>query len=155
MPKGWAGLKFFNVFGPKENHKGRMASMVWHAYHQIAARGKVGLFKSTDPRIPDGGQRRDFVFVDDCISHMIWLWRHPEASGIYNSGTGQARTFRELVEATFEALGRAPRIHYIDTPPDLRGRYQNFTQATTIKLRAAGYPGQPTNLEQGVRKYVV
>ncbi len=154
VPGGWAGLKFFNVYGPHEGHKGRMASMAWHGYHQAVERGEVALFKSTEPGMPDGGQRRDFVFVDDCIDHMLWLWRHPEASGIYNSGSGEARSFRELAEAIFAAMGRAPRIRYIEMPEDLRGRYQSFTQATTSKLREAGYPGRPTSLEEGVARYV-
>jgi len=153
-PNGWAGLKFFNVYGPREHHKGRMASMIWHAYQQIASRGEVGLFKSAEPSIPDGGQRRDFVAVGDCVEHLIWLWRHPEVSGIFNSGTGQARSFLELVGATFAALGCEPRIRFIDMPEDLRGRYQSFTRATMDKLPAAGFPGHPTPLEQGVRQYV-
>ena len=153
-PRGWAGLKFFNVYGPREGHKGRMASVVWHGYHQVIERGEIALFRSTEPGMPDGGQRRDFVFVGDCVDHMLWLWRHPEASGIYNSGTGQARTFRELAEATFAAAGISPRIRYIEMPEDLRGRYQSFTQATTSKLREAGYPGRPTPLEQGIARYV-
>ncbi|WP_422924045.1 ADP-glyceromanno-heptose 6-epimerase [Singulisphaera sp. PoT] len=153
-PKGWAGLKFFNVYGPQESHKGRMASMVWHSYHQIAAKGEVGLFKSTEPDMPDGGQRRDFVYVGDCVDHMIWLWEHPDVCGIFNSGTGQARSFRELAEATFHALGREPKIRYIEMPQDLRGAYQSFTQATMKKLGEAGYPGRPTSLEEGVGHYV-
>jgi ADP-L-glycero-D-manno-heptose 6-epimerase len=153
-PKGWAGLKFFNVYGPREHHKGRMASMVWHSYQQIRERGEVGLFRSDVPDLPDGGQRRDFVAVEDCVEHMLWLRRHPEASGLYNSGTGAARTFRALVEATFAALDQAPKIRYIEMPKDLRGRYQSYTQATMTKLREAGYPGAPTALEVGVRRYV-
>ncbi len=153
-PRGWAGLKFFNVYGPQESHKGRMASMVWHSYHQIAAKGEVALFKSTEPDMPDGGQRRDFVFVGDCVNHMIWLWQHPEVCGIFNSGTGQARSFRELVEATFHALGKEPKIRYIEMPQDLRGAYQSFTQATMQKIKSAGYPGEPTSLEEGVSQYV-
>ena len=153
-PNGWAGLKFFNVYGPGEGHKGRMASMVWHGYRQIRERGVVELFKSTDPSLPDGGQRRDFVYVDDCVDHMIWLWGHPEVRGIFNSGSGQARSFNELVAATFRALGREPVIRYVKMPEDLRGRYQNFTQARMGKLAAAGYPGRPTPLEDGVRRYI-
>jgi ADP-L-glycero-D-manno-heptose 6-epimerase len=153
-PRGWAGLKFFNVYGPDEAHKGRMASMVHHSYRQIVERGEVGLFQSTDPAFEDGGQLRDFVFVEDNIDHMLWLWRNPQVRGIFNSGTGQARSFRDLVTATFTVLGREPRIRYIPMPEDLRGRYQNYTQARMDKLRAAGYPGAPTALEQGVARTV-
>jgi ADP-L-glycero-D-manno-heptose 6-epimerase len=153
-PRGWGGLKFFNVFGPREDHKGRMASMVWHSYHQIITTGEVALFRSTDPAIADGDQRRDFVSVDDCVAQMLWLWKHPDCSGLYNCGTGRPRSFRDLVEATFAALGRPPRIRFIETPADLRGRYQNFTRATTSKLRDAGYTREPTSLEVAVRSYV-
>ncbi|WP_165244092.1 ADP-glyceromanno-heptose 6-epimerase [Paludisphaera soli] len=151
-PPAWAGLKFFNVYGPREIHKGKMASVVWHARRQILETGEVRLFKSNDPAFPDGGQRRDFVFVEDCIDHMLWLWEHPEASGIYNSGTGTSRTFRDLATAVFTALGREPTIRFIDMPPELRGQYQNFTQADMSKLREAGYAKAPTALEDGVRK---
>lgn len=153
-PRGWAGLKFFNVYGPDEAHKGRMASMVYHSYRQILERGEVGLFQSTDPAYEDGGQLRDFVFVEDNIDHMLWLWQNPQVCGIYNSGTGQARSFKDLVTAAFHVLGREPRIRYIPMPEDLRGRYQNYTQARMDKLREAGYPGTPTTLEQGVARTV-
>lgn len=149
-PPGWAGLKFFNVYGPREGHKGRMASVVWQAYRQIAEAGEVRLFRATEPGLPDGGQRRDFVFVRDCVDHLRWLWAHPEASGVHNSGTGTARTFLDLATAVFTALGREPAIRFIDMPPDLAGRYQSFTQADMTKLRAAGYDCPPTTLEYGV-----
>lgn len=149
-PPGWAGLKFFNVYGPREGHKGGMASVVWQAYRQITATGEMRLFRSNDPAIPDGGQRRDFVFVRDCIDHMLWLWRNPQASGIYNSGTGTARTFADLVAAVFAALGREPTIRFIDMPPALSAQYQNYTQADMTKLREAGYDQPPTTLEYGV-----
>ena len=149
-PPLWAGLKFFNVYGPREFHKGRMASVVWQAYRQIAETAEVRLFRSNDPAIADGEQRRDFVFVRDCIDHMLWLWRHPEASGIYNSGTGTARTFFDLARAVFAALGREPAIRFIDMPTTLTSQYQNFTQADMTKLREAGYTCAPTTLEYGV-----
>jgi len=151
-PPAWAGLKFFNVYGPREVHKGKMASVVWHARRQILETGEVRLFKSNDPAYPDGGQRRDFVFVEDCIDHMLWLWEHPEASGIYNSGTGTSRTFLDLATAVFTALGREPRVRYIDMPPELGRQYQNFTEADMSKLRDAGFARPATTLEEGVRQ---
>lgn len=154
QPSGWAGLKFFNVYGPREQHKGRMASVVWQAYRQICETGGMRLFRSNDPAYPDGGQRRDFVFVENCIDHMLWLWQNPQASGIYNSGTGAARTFLDLVLAVFAALGREPRIEFIDMPANLAGQYQNFTQAEMSRLRTAGYTQSPTSLENGVARYV-
>lgn len=149
-PPGWAGLKFFNVFGPRELHKGPMASVVRHAYRQLRNTGEVRLFRSNDPAIADGHQRRDFIYVGDCLDHMLWFWRHPAASGIYNSGTGAANTFLALAEALFAALGQAPAIRFIDFPPHLAGKYQNYTQADLTKLRAAGYAGAPTPLARGV-----
>ncbi len=153
-PHGWAGLKFFNVYGPREQHKAGMASVVWQAYRQIQASGRVKLFRSTDPQYPDGGQLRDFVFVEDCIDHMLWLWKNPQASGIYNSGTGTARTFLDLALAVFASLGREPAIDFIDMPATLARQYQNYTQAKMERLRAAGYTATPTTLEAGVRRYV-
>ena len=153
-PRGWAGLKFFNVYGPREQHKAGMASVVWQAYRQIQASGRVKLFRSTDPQYPDGGQLRDFVFVEDCIDHMLWLWKNPHASGIYNSGTGAARTFLDLALAVFASLGREPAIDFIDMPATLARQYQNYTQAKMERLRAAGYTATPTTLEAGVRRYV-
>ena len=148
-PSSWAGLKFFNVYGPREQHKGSMASVVWHARRQILETGEARLFKSNDPAIPDGGQRRDFVFVDDCIDHMLWLWQRPEVSGIFNSGTGIAQTFDDLVLAVFAALGREPKIRYIDIPLTVHSHYQNFTQAVMTKLRAAGYGEPPPRSKTG------
>jgi ADP-L-glycero-D-manno-heptose 6-epimerase len=153
-PPRWAGLKFFNVYGPREAHKSGMASVVWHAWRQARESGEVRLFRSTHPDYPDGGQRRDFVFVEDCVDHMLWLWQKPEARGLFNSGTANARTFAELATAVFAALGRAPRIHYIDMPKTLAGQYQNFTQADMSKLRGAGYTGSATSLEEGVRRCI-
>lgn len=153
-PPGWAGLKFFNVYGPRERHKRGMASVVWHAYRQIRETGRVRLFRSTDPAYADGGQRRDFVFVDDCIDHMLWLWQNPQQSGLYNSGTGTARTFLDLARAVFAGLGREPQIEFIDMPATLARQYQNFTQADMSRLRAAGYDRPPTSLETGVERYL-
>jgi len=154
-PPGWAGLKFFNVYGPREAHKQGMASVVWHARGQILARGEVGLFKSNETAYPDGGQKRDFVFVEDCIDHLLWLAANPHVRGIFNSGTGTARTFIDLARAVFAALEREPRLRFIDMPPTLSAQYQNYTQADMSKLRAAGYAKDPTTLEEGVRRSIL
>ncbi len=151
-PAGWAGFKFFNVYGPRERHKGKMASVVWHARRQILETGEVRLFRSNDPAYPDGGQLRDFVFVEDCIDNMLWLWEHPEATGVFNSGTGVARTFQDLALAVFAALDREPRIQYVDMPESLSRQYQNYTQADMSKLREAGCSRAATTLEDGVRR---
>jgi len=153
-PPRWAGLKFFNVYGPREVHKGRMASVVYQAWRQIRETGCVRLFKSTVPEFVDGGQRRDFVFVDDCVDHLLWLWRNAAPSGLYNSGTGEPRSFLDLANAVFAALGRTPDIRFIDMSADLAGRYQSFTQAAMDKLRGAGYAVPPTPLEAGVKATV-
>lgn len=149
-PPGWAGLKFFNVYGPREAHKRDMASVVRQAHRQILERGEVSLFKSLDSSQPDGGQLRDFVHVEDCIEHMLWLWQHPRVSGLFNSGTGTARTFNDLVSAVFAAMGREPRVHYVDMPRDIEPHYQKFTQADMSTLRGAGYDQAPTSLEEGI-----
>jgi len=149
-PPSWGGLKFFNVYGPREDHKGSMASVVWKARREILATGSVSLFKSTHPAYRDGGQKRDFVFVEDCIDHLLWLREHPEVSGLFNSGTGTARTFEDLAGAVFRALDREPRIRLIDMPPEIERQYQNFTQADMSKLRGAGFTKPPTSLEDGV-----
>lgn len=149
-PPRWAGLKFFNVYGPREQHKGRMASVVWHARRQVRESGEVRLFKSNDPAIADGEQRRDFVFVQDCLDHLLFLAERGAPNGLYNSGTGTARTFLDLAHAVFAALGRAPRIRFIDMPADVSRQYQNYTQAEMSKLRAAGFSKTPTPLEAGV-----
>lgn len=153
-PPKWAGLKFFNVFGPREYHKGRMASVVWQAYRQIQDGGFVRLFRSTHPDFPDGGQQRDFVYVEDCVDQMLWLWKSSAPPGLYNSGAGIARTFLDLATAVFASLDREPNIRFIDMPSDLARQYQNFTRADMTKLHEAGY-GQPaTTLEEGVREYM-
>ncbi|QEL15200.1 ADP-glyceromanno-heptose 6-epimerase [Limnoglobus roseus] len=153
-PPRWAGLKFFNVFGPRESHKGRMASVAFQTYKQILATGGMKLFRSGDPAYADGGQLRDFVFVDDCVNHMLWLWKNPHPGGVFNSGTGQARSFFDLAKAVFVALGREPNISFIDMPADLAKQYQNYTQAETAKLRGVGCNVPATSLEDAVRKYV-
>ena len=153
-PPKWAGLKFFNVYGPRESHKGRMASVVYHTHRQVKASGEMKLFRSTDPHIEDGCQRRDFVFVGDCVNHLLWLWQNESASGLYNSGSGAARTFLDLARGVFAALDLAPAISFTDMPRDLAGKYQNFTRAETAKLQAAGCTIPATALEDGVRETV-
>jgi ADP-L-glycero-D-manno-heptose 6-epimerase len=154
-PPQWAGLRFFNVYGPNEYHKGRMASVVYHKFRQFRAEGVATLFRSDRPGIADGEQRRDFVHVDDCVDAILWLLENPGVSGLFNIGTGRARSFLDLMHALFAALGEAaPRIQFVDMPEDLRGRYQHFTEARMDRLRAAGYDGAPTPLEEGVRRYV-
>ena len=151
-PPRWAGVKFFNVYGPREAHKGRMASMVHHTRRQVLATGGVKLFRSSDPAYPDGGQLRDFVFVDDCVSHCLWLATHDHPGGVYNSGSGEARPFNDLATAVFAALGKELRIEYIDMPADLRTQYQNYTKAELGKLRRVGCDVPATRLEDGVRR---
>ena len=154
IPPRWAGVKFFNVYGPRESHKGAQASVVWKAYRQIETVGEVSLFRSNDPAIRDGEQKRDFVFVEDCIDHMLWLEQYPLVAGLYNSGTGHARTFLDLVKAVFSALNKEPRIRFVDMPANLSGQYQNFTEAVMNKIRTAGYQKPPTTLEEGVAKCI-
>jgi ADP-L-glycero-D-manno-heptose 6-epimerase len=153
-PPRWYGLKFFNVYGPNEYHKGRMASVIFHAYHQVKDKGVVKLFRSHFPRYKDGEQLRDFVYVKDVASVIWFLHEKMPLSGIYNLGSGKARTFVSLAEATFEALGKKPKIEFIDTPADIRDKYQYFTEADMGKLKAAGYLKPFTGLEEGVKDYV-
>ena len=153
-PPQWVGLKFFNVYGPNEYHKGAMQSIV-AKNHATASRGAaVALFKSHHPDYADGGQSRDFVAVSDCVAVMLWLLDNPPVSGLYNLGTGQARSFADLMVALFAALGRAPNIDYVDTPEDIRANYQYFTQAKMERLRDAGYSAPFLSLEDGVGAYV-
>jgi ADP-L-glycero-D-manno-heptose 6-epimerase len=153
-PPRWAGVKFFNVYGPRESHKGRMASVALQTWKQIQATGGMKLFCSTDPQYPDGGQLRDFVYVQDCVRHLIWLAGHDHVGGLFNSGTGRARSFFDLASAVFSALNRPTDIQFIDMPGDLAKQYQNYTQAVMVKLaRAGGFP-EPTGLESGVKAYV-
>ena len=154
QPVQSVGFKFFNVFGPGEGHKGRMASMVWHGYHQILKEGTVRLFESHRPDYAHGGQLRDFIYVKDVVRVMLSFAERREVSGLFNLGTGQARSFRDLIEATFAASGRPASIEYIPMPEDLRGRYQYFTQATMTKTARAGIVFQPTPLEDAVADYV-
>ncbi|MEJ0044212.1 MAG: ADP-glyceromanno-heptose 6-epimerase [Rhizomicrobium sp.] len=153
-PPQWVGLKFFNVFGPNEYHKAHMQSVVAKTYPDVAAGQPLRLFKSHRPDHADGGQLRDFVWVEDVVAVMTWLLENPAVSGIYNLGTGKARSFADLAHAMFKALGREPRIEYIDMPEHLKAKYQYYTQANMDRLRAAGYKGQFTPLETAVERYI-
>ena len=153
-PPQWAGLKFFNVYGPNESHKGGQKSVVASLVPQIMETGVAKLFKSCHPAYEDGGQLRDFVYVDDCIRVMEWLYANPQVSGLFNVGSGQARSFKDLALATFAALGQEPRLEYVEMPVTLQDKYQYYTQAPLDRLRQAGYPGTMTPLEEGVRTYV-
>jgi len=153
-PPFWAGLKFFNVYGPNEYHKGRMASVIFHAFNQIKESGQVKLFKSHNPLYKDGEQIRDFIYVKDVVKICIWLMEKQPANGLYNTGTGKARTFKDLVKAIFVALNLPEHIQYIDTPADIRDKYQYFTEADMHKLLAAGYTDGFYSLESGVEEYV-
>ena len=152
--KQLAGIKFFNVFGPNEYHKGDMTSVIYKAFHQINETGKVRLFKSYKPEYGDGEQRRDFIYVKDCVEVMWWLLEHPEANGIFNLGTGQSRTWNDLICAVFSAMNREPRIEYFDMPIDIRHQYQYLTEAKMDKLREAKCPVEFGSLENTVRDYV-
>jgi len=149
-----AGLKYFNVYGPGENHKAEMRSMVNKAFAQIHDDGEVRLFKSYRPEFGDGEQVRDFVYVQDAVDVTLFCGENPAASGLFNCGTGQARSWNDLARATFTAMGLEPNIDYIEMPPALRGKYQYFTQAEMGKLRAVGYEKAFTSLEDGIREYV-
>lgn len=149
-----AGVKFFNVFGPQEYHKEDMTSVVYKAFHQIRERGKVRLFKSHRPDFGDGEQVRDFVYIKDCVDVLWWLLKNREANGIFNLGTGRARTWNDLVTAVFAALDMKPEIEYIDMPPAVRDQYQYFTEAKMDKLKHAGCPLPFGALEDAVRDYV-
>ena len=149
-----AGIKFFNVFGPNEYHKGDMTSVIFKAFYQIKETGKVKLFKSYKPEYKDGGQLRDFVYVKDCIDVMWWLFNNPAANGIFNLGTGKARTWNDLIKAVFNAMGLKTNIEYIEMPESLRNQYQYFTEAQMNKLKATGCPVTFSSLEDSVRDYV-
>jgi len=153
-PPQWAGLKFFNVYGPNEGHKGGMMSVVAQIWPKVAAGETVTLFRSHNPNYADGGQMRDFVYVDDVVDIIEFLLQSRQVSGIFNAGSGQARSFADLARATFEAAGKTPSIDYVDTPLSIRDRYQYFTEARMDRIRAAGFEGQSTPLEEGVRRYV-
>lgn len=153
-PPFWAGLKFFNVFGPNEYHKGRMASVIFHAYNQIKEKGEVKLFRSHNPDYKDGEQIRDFIYVKDVVNICVWLMQNQPASGLYNTATGKARTFKDLVKAIFDTLKLPEQIVFVDTPIDIRDKYQYFTEADMRKLIAAGYSTPLYSLEEGVKEYV-
>lgn len=153
-PPFWAGLKFFNVYGPNEYHKSRMASVVWHAFNQINQNGNLKLFRSHRPDFKDGQQLRDFVYVKDVIRVCYWLMQEQPSSAIYNVGTGKARSFFDLGVATFSAMHLQPNISFIDMPEDIRDTYQYFTEADMRKLRAAGYTHPFSTLEDGIADYV-
>ncbi|MBK8042230.1 MAG: ADP-glyceromanno-heptose 6-epimerase [Haliscomenobacter sp.] len=153
-PPFWAGLKFFNVYGPNEYHKGRMASVIFHTVRQIKATGGMKLFRSHRPDYADGAQSRDFIFVRDVLDIQYFLYQNRAHSGLYNVGTGKARTFLDLATNTFLAMGLAPNISFIDTPEDIRDTYQYFTEANMDKLRGIGYDQPFHSLEDGIREYV-
>ena len=153
-PFFWAGLKFFNVYGPNEYHKGRMASVVMHAFNQIEQTGGMKLFKSHNPAYKDGEQQRDFVYVKDVVEVCYFLMHHRKDAAIYNLGSGKARTFLDLVKATFAAMNKEENISFIDTPADIRDKYQYFTQADMTKLKSIGYTKPFHELEEGVKDYV-
>ena len=153
-PPQWQGLKFFNVYGPNEYHKARMASVIFHSFHQINNTGKVKLFRSHRPDFKDGWQLRDFIYVKDLVNVCVFLMQNKVASGIYNLGTGQARSFYDLADSTFKAMDKTTDIEYVDIPADIRDKYQYFTEADMSKLIAQGYSTPFTTLEEGVRDYV-
>ncbi|MCB0402590.1 MAG: ADP-glyceromanno-heptose 6-epimerase [Flavobacteriales bacterium] len=154
QPYFWAGLKFFNVYGPNEYHKGRMASVIFHAYNQVKETGAMKLFASHNPDYKDGEQLRDFVYVKDVVNVCMFLLHHRKDSGLYNLGSGKARTFLDLVTNTFKALDREPNISFIPTPEDIRDKYQYFTEANMSKLQSIGYDIPFHTLEEGVEDYV-
>jgi ADP-L-glycero-D-manno-heptose 6-epimerase len=154
QPPFWAGLKFFNVYGPNEYHKGRMASVIFHAFNQISKTGGMKLFRSHNPEYKDGEQLRDFVYVKDVVSVCLFLMENKPESAIYNLGSGKARTFLDLTKNSFKAMGKEENISFIDTPEDIRDKYQYFTEADMSKLIDAGYDKGFTSLEDGVKDYV-
>jgi len=153
-PPQWAGLKFFNVYGPNEYHKGGQASVAWHLFGQLDRGEPAKLFQSHHPDYPDGGQLRDFIWVGDCVDVMLWLLDNPQVSGLFNVGTGKARSFADLARAVFAATTRPENISYVPTPEAIRDKYQYFTEAKMARLRAAGYDRPFTELEDGVARYV-
>ena len=154
LPPFWAGLKFFNVYGPNEYHKERMASVILHAFRQISSTGAMKLFRSHNPDYTDGGQLRDFVYVKDVVEVCLYLMDSSPLSGIYNLGSGTARPFLDLTNNTFKAIGKEANISFIDTPEDIRDKYQYFTEANMSKLINSGYTKSFHSLEEGVKDYV-
>jgi len=150
-----AGLKYFNVYGPGEDHKGEMRSLVNKAYDQVMRDGEITLFRSHKPEYRDGEQTRDFIYVDDAVKQTLFFFDHPNVSGLYNCGTGVARSWLDLASALFAAMGREPRIRFVDIPESIRERYQYHTQSDLSKLRSAGYSESFLSVEEGVRRYVV
>jgi ADP-L-glycero-D-manno-heptose 6-epimerase len=153
-PPHWAGVKFFNVYGPNEAHKGDMMSLVAKLFPRARAGEKARLFRSHNPAYPDGGQLRDFIYVRDCVDMLLWFYEHPAVNGLFNIGTGKARSFTDLAAATFRAVGREPVYEFIDMPVEIRDKYQYFTEARMDRLRTAGYDRPFTALEDGVADYV-
>jgi ADP-L-glycero-D-manno-heptose 6-epimerase len=154
QPPQWVGLKFFNVYGPNEYHKGKMISVVKIKYDEVAAGGPARLFKSDRAGLADGAQARDFIWVGDVVDVMLWLMETPSVSGLFNLGTGRARTYLDLAHAVSDAAGKPRSVEFIDMPASLAGQYQSFTEGPMDRLRAAGYTGQFTTLEEGIRRYV-
>ena len=155
QPPQWAGLKFFNVYGPNEYHKGSMKSVVAQIFPRAAAGETVTLFRSHNAKYADGGQMRDFIYVRDCCDVVAWLLKTPRVGGLFNLGSGQARSFLDLARAVFAGLNRKPNVVYVDTPLEIRDKYQYFTEARMQRLRAAGYAAPFTSLEDGVGDYVL
>ena len=154
IPPYWTGIKFFNVYGPNEYHKGRMASVVLHAYDQLSKTGKIKLFRSHNAGYKDGEQKRDFIYIKDILDVLYFLMNNKKESGIYNLGTGTARTFLDLAENIFKATVKEKNIEFIDTPEDIRDKYQYFTEDEMNKLRSAGYSKKFTTIESGIEEYI-
>lgn len=153
-PPYWAGFKFFNVYGPNEYHKGRMASVAFHAFHQIRETGTMKLFRSHKPEYTDGAQSRDFIYVKDITNVLLWFLEKPRQSGIYNLGTGFARTFLSLAHSVFSAMKLEPSVDFVDIPSDIREKYQYYTQADMKKMKSTGYRKPPHSLEKGINDYI-
>ncbi|MBI3251801.1 MAG: ADP-glyceromanno-heptose 6-epimerase [Candidatus Omnitrophica bacterium] len=154
LEKKITGFRYFNVYGPNETHKGHMRSLVHKGFEQIRSTGRLRLFKSYRREYPDGGQKRDFVYVKDALDAMLWFYDHPGVKGIYNLGSGRAQTWNELAAAIFKSLGKKPSVEYIEMPDDIKGQYQYFTEADLTKFRKAGCPTRFQKLDEGVGDYV-
>ena len=154
QPYFWIGLKFFNVYGPNEYHKGRMASVIFHSFNQIKETSKVNLFRSHNPKYKDGEQLRDFIYVNDVVNVCYFFMHHRKDAGLYNVGTGNARTFNDLANSVFKALNKEVTVEFIDTPEDIRDKYQYFTEAVMSKLKGIGYSEPFISLEEGITEYV-
>lgn len=153
-PKQYVGLKFFNVYGPNEYHKGEQKSVIAHIFPQVKNNEEVKLFKSYNPKYKDGEQLRDFVWVGDVVDVIVWMLQHPHINGLFNVGSGEARSFYDLAKATWNAMGKEPKINYKEMPENLKGKYQYYTKANIDKLRLFGYIKEMTSLEDGIKKYV-